>query len=127
MKDESLWWLFLTLLLESEALFFFPSNVCFHNFNLVLLNIQTVKLESKCEAYEPWKDTEITEVEISNELRDLGSLVHPQQKARFPPQKKNNTKTSMPCWPWHIISKVDKGAIAFDLPTISAKAGWVLA
>ena len=90
MKDEPLWlwWLFLTLLLESEALFFFSSNVCFHNFNLVLLNIQTVKLESKCEAYEPWKDTEITAVEISNELRDLGSLVHPPTKTRFPPPPK---------------------------------------
>lgn len=90
MKDEPLWWLFLTLLLESEALCFFSSNVCFHNFSLVLLNIQTVKLTS----HEKTPKSPQLKYPMSYGTWDLWST--PNKNKISPPQKK--TPRKHPCF-----------------------------
>ena len=118
------------LVVRKRGTVFFSSNVCFHNFNLVLLNIQTVKLESKCEAYEPWKDTGNHRSWNIQWVTGSGIFGPPpnknlKSKISPPPQKKKTRKHPCLLDLGISISKVDKGAIAFDLPTIWAKAGWV--
>lgn len=128
MKDEPLWlwWLFLPLLLESEALFFFPATFA-----------STTSTSSSL-IYKLWSLRAMKRHRKSPQLKypmsygtwDLWST--PQQKFKKqdflspPPKKKTTRKHPNPCLVdlGKFIAKVDKGAIAFDLPTIWAKAGW---
>ena len=98
MKDEPLWlwWLFLTLLLESEALFFFPATFASttSTSSSLIYKLWSLKANVKLTSHEKTPKSPQLKYPMSYGIWDLWST--PQQKQDFPPPKKKKTRKH-PC------------------------------